>query len=162
MWFKTLPFIRVDGSLMNAMIWENSCAYIPQNLNWTKLDWSMCIRDTGQVHVFGCYTRTRLFHVVKAFMIVAAVSNQRYKDSLNVFQLKVLLSSLHQQSATHFNHMLCQRSNHEASNWIFVNNSQHLTIIEICTAKIWQSSCKKWNIFLIKISVFQKFDIFCT
>ena len=156
MWFKTLPFIRVDGSLMNAMIWENSCAYIPQNLNSTKLDWSKCIRDTGQVHIFGCYTRTRLFHVVKAFMIVAAVSNQRYKDSLNVFQLKVLLSSLHQQTATHF----CQRSNYEAINCIFLNNSQHLTIIEICTAKIWQSSCKKWNIFS-KFSV-KKFDIFCT
>ena len=29
-------------------------------------------RDTGQVHVFGCHTRTRLSHVFKAFMIVTA------------------------------------------------------------------------------------------
>ena len=126
--------------------------------NWIEAD----IRDTGQVHVFGCYTRIHLSHVIKAFMIVTAVSNQRYKDSLNMTQLKVLLSSLHRQTATCFCHMLGQRSNYKANNWIFVTNSQHLRIIEICTAKIWQSSCKKWNIFLFKIFCFQKFDVFCT
>ena len=146
------------------MRWYERILVLIYPKTWTRPNWiEACVSEIlVKFTCFGCYTRTRLFHVFKAFMIVAAVSNQRYKDSLNVFQLKVLLSSLHQQSATHFNHMLCQRSNHEASNWIFVNDSQHLTIIEICTAKIWQSSCKKWNIFLIKISVFQKFDIFCT
>ena len=69
-------------------------------------------------------------------MIVTAVSIQRYKDSLNMTQLKVLLSSLYRQTSTCFCHMLGQRSNYEANNWIFVNNSQHLSFIEICTAKI--------------------------
>ena len=118
--------------------------------NWIEAD----IRDTGQVHVFGCYTRTRLSHVFKAFMIVTDVSNQRYKDSLNMTQLKVLLSSLYRQTATCFCHMLGQRSNYEANNWIFVNNSQHLSFIEICTAKIWQSSCKNGIFFFSKFSVF--------
>ena len=114
---------------------EFMCLYTPKpELDQTGL--RHVFRDTGQVHVFGCYTRIQLSHVFKAFMIVTAVSIQRYKDSLNMTQLKVLLSSLHQQTATCFCHMLGQRSNYEANNWIFVNNSQHLRFIEICTAKI--------------------------
>ena len=116
--------------------------------------------QTGLKHVYPRYwsrSRVWVLHKNSSFSCCqgihdsCAVSNQKYKDSLNVFQLKVLLSSLHQQTATNFCHMWCQSSNYEANNWIFVNNSWHLKIAEICTAKIWQSSCKKWNIFLFKI-----------
>ena len=66
-----LPCYPGNVSLMNAMISESSCVYIPKT--WTGPNWIEAdIRDTGQVHVFGCYTRTRLFHVFKAFMIVTA------------------------------------------------------------------------------------------